>query len=538
MTDVINKIKIKKPDGTMSDYIPIGAEAKNVIDEDSLSISYKINKKPYYFNSVADMKNAKLKNGDCCITLGYYDINDGGGATYRIRIKIESDNEDNGLIVRINDTLIAELIIDNNLINVKQLGVKEGEDCSLKINNYFSLTKNFNGLFFPKGQYLISQEIDTLGSVIMSEEAYFLVTQELDCGIFINKNYEETDSVNKFYRNLELKINIDCNELGKTGIATRKLHWAKCTFTVLNPILYGVKTKYLDGGHFENTFDIQVSYKTSNKNNDATGIYIGGSDDIYNNIIVINCKYGVELKGGDNCINVIHGWLYSKELWTGSILLKIGNVKNHINSLICDTYETGIYLQEGGIFHLIVDFMYGMINLNLVPAELARTYVIWNMSKMNETSRKNSNLIILNYVGNDTYTSDIKLADNGKCPWNTQFHYKNDYKTALWSYPLEYMPDGSFICVGNQNIQGMPSEVTAGAWIINCTNNPYGKTQQMINSEITLENGNTIYNSTTLLPTSNFMSYYYRVLNKWGKGNSIWGKFSSYKAIVENNTNK
>lgn len=78
MADLIKKIKIKKQDGTYTDYIPIGAEAKNVDCLDGESVEYKLNKKPYYYDTVADMKNdSKLKIGDMAITLGYYEPNDG-----------------------------------------------------------------------------------------------------------------------------------------------------------------------------------------------------------------------------------------------------------------------------------------------------------------------------------------------------------------------------------------------------------------------------------------------------------------------------
>ena len=44
MADLIKKIKIKKQDGTFTDYIPIGAEASNVSTEDGLSVENKLNK--------------------------------------------------------------------------------------------------------------------------------------------------------------------------------------------------------------------------------------------------------------------------------------------------------------------------------------------------------------------------------------------------------------------------------------------------------------------------------------------------------------
>lgn len=111
MADLIKKIKIKKQDGTFTDYIPIGAEAQNVSTSDGDSVQLKLNKKPYYYNSIADMKaDTKLKVGDMTITLGYYSVNDGGGATYKIKTTSTSYYEE------LNNGLVAELIINKELI--------------------------------------------------------------------------------------------------------------------------------------------------------------------------------------------------------------------------------------------------------------------------------------------------------------------------------------------------------------------------------------------------------------------------------------
>lgn len=44
--DRIKKLKIKKQDGTFSDYIPIGADAKNIDCSNEESVQLKLNKKP------------------------------------------------------------------------------------------------------------------------------------------------------------------------------------------------------------------------------------------------------------------------------------------------------------------------------------------------------------------------------------------------------------------------------------------------------------------------------------------------------------
>ena len=136
MADLIKKIKIKKQDGTFTDYIPIGAEASNVSTEDGLSVENKLKKKPYYFDTVVDMKAAKyLKNGDMVITSGYYYINDGGAGKYKIREKTETDVSDNGFIYEISGSLVAELIIENNTVNIRSLGARSQD----KENNKYDI---------------------------------------------------------------------------------------------------------------------------------------------------------------------------------------------------------------------------------------------------------------------------------------------------------------------------------------------------------------------------------------------------------------
>lgn len=101
VSDLIKKVKIRKQDGTFTDYIPFGAEASN-INVDGESVELKLNKKPYYYNSVADMKaDIKLKVGDVVFTLGYYEPNDGGGAIYRI-VETSSD-----LTIALNNRFIC-----------------------------------------------------------------------------------------------------------------------------------------------------------------------------------------------------------------------------------------------------------------------------------------------------------------------------------------------------------------------------------------------------------------------------------------------
>ena len=113
------------------------------------------------FDSVNDMKNAtNLINGSYAKTLGYYEKNDGGSATYKIRTITNNDVVDNMIIIQMtNENLVAELN-EKNTINIKQLGAKNSD---LNTNNNDIVTflncayNNFNEIVIPSGEYYLSE---------------------------------------------------------------------------------------------------------------------------------------------------------------------------------------------------------------------------------------------------------------------------------------------------------------------------------------------------------------------------------------------
>ena len=151
----IKAVKIKEEDGSLSDesYI-IAADAVNIdmdngenlqdtvgnidIDQDgniarqlknanrNLSeLNIAIEKKPYYYNTTIDMLNdSDLKVGDMCVTSGYYEINDGGGATF-----IVSSTRDLSLFQLDFGNLYLNIIQeDNSQINCRKFGLKDNVD--------------------------------------------------------------------------------------------------------------------------------------------------------------------------------------------------------------------------------------------------------------------------------------------------------------------------------------------------------------------------------------------------------------------------
>ena len=231
---VLRRAKLRTPDGTESIEYPLGVEAENVevangenlsqrlarIDEDlekneediaavnelagtnkqniganEIRIdalerrSASVDKKPYYFDTVADMKAyQELKEGDMAITLGYYEANDGGGAEYKIRFLNVGESADNMFKIKLNNSsLIAELIIKGNSININSLGAKSDDS----FDNYTIIQAAINYcisnkliLFLGSGTYCFSGIIDVKenqnGITIIGTSEFTTIIRSLD----------------------------------------------------------------------------------------------------------------------------------------------------------------------------------------------------------------------------------------------------------------------------------------------------------------------------------------------------------------------
>ena len=153
------------------------------------------------FDTVNDMKNAtNLIDGSFAKTFGYYSINDGGGANYKIRTKTADDVIDNGSIIEIGSTLVAELNV-NQSINIKQFGAKgNGVDLDdVVFANALNYIKNsdIKVLYFNDGNYLLSTKLSLpsgkyigLGNATLTEtnstDEVFITNEH-----FLNYDYQD-----------------------------------------------------------------------------------------------------------------------------------------------------------------------------------------------------------------------------------------------------------------------------------------------------------------------------------------------------------
>ena len=112
----------------------------------------------FTYNNVSDMvASENFINGSIAKTLGFYEVNDGGGATYLIRTITNEDTIDNIHLFAItnDDTLVAELK-EYNKINILQLGAKTTEDATNIIN--YAIT-NFNEVIIPDKEFTVSNSL-------------------------------------------------------------------------------------------------------------------------------------------------------------------------------------------------------------------------------------------------------------------------------------------------------------------------------------------------------------------------------------------
>ena len=246
-----------------------------------------------YFNTVDDMKNATLNEGDVVQTLGFREINDGGGALYKI-VYAPTDLDDGMLIhyLRTSDTLRAHLITDGTL-NVLQCGVfgnGVADDYTL-INK---AAKKGLPLFFPKRTYKITGPLEFPSGSVVDFNGSTLKCEISSC-ICLGLNEDMNDITIK-----------NTKFVGKYGIElypySKNIVIENCIFDALSPDVRMEKAICING-----CSDIVVRNCTigTDTGEVGTGVYVASGtknkESIGNNNILITgnkfyvSKYGISM---------------------------------------------------------------------------------------------------------------------------------------------------------------------------------------------------------------------------------------------------
>lgn len=129
------------------------------------------------FDNVQSMKDSTiLTNGSFAKTLGFYELNDNGGAFYKITLKNENDIIDNMTKIELQNNLIATLIFDKN-INPHQLGAK-GDGIQDDIT-FLNKAIELGNLFLQHGKkYYISSSINMISNRILNGNNATLIPEQ------------------------------------------------------------------------------------------------------------------------------------------------------------------------------------------------------------------------------------------------------------------------------------------------------------------------------------------------------------------------
>ena len=200
MADLIKKIKIKKQDGTFTDYIPIGAEAKNITTEEEESVQTRLDKTPKYYDTIDSMKNdMTLKNGDLVFTNGKHNLADSQKSFFKIVNNVTSDD----FYILLDNDLKAKKI--NNINNFHLYQPNLSQTIEGGCFNLIAFEDGFNILIDcgmtgeeqAVQDYLDSKNITHLDIVIITH----FHADHSGCFETIARNYCDNDTL--FFRQME-----------------------------------------------------------------------------------------------------------------------------------------------------------------------------------------------------------------------------------------------------------------------------------------------------------------------------------------------
>lgn len=239
-------------------------------------------KKANYYILVEKMKeDTSLIIDTVCVTLGYYKLNDGGESTYKIRKKIATDIDDGGSIIFLNNGFVAELIVENETVNVKQFGA-HGDNITDDYNSFinainFSKENGFK-IKIPVGTFIISKQLNLKSVVGLriigsgdSSERYATKIIYRGTNSFLNLN----GCKNVYISNFHLEAN------NGTGISLTGDRSVNCHFSdiYISNMIYGVYITATTGYTYFDRVRMNVS------NNTVNGIFIDCDNEIYTNYI-------------------------------------------------------------------------------------------------------------------------------------------------------------------------------------------------------------------------------------------------------------
>jgi len=365
MTNLIKKVKVRKEDGSYTDYIPIGVDIENVITKDGIPLDIAIASKNNYYNSVEEMqRDIKLQNGNIVRTLGYYEPNDGGGAFYIIKNTSTKNYEE------LENGLVAECILEG-VYNIKNYGAK-GNGIA---NDTAAIKKaiadaNGNPVYFPSGTYLLYEQLsqnidfnfvgDGETSIIKLMPADQTRPEEYNHRLVYNcymiaQEKNINTGYNLFLKNIVLDANKDDYELDILHNGSSKYDHTTCIDlyqpgkVILDNVI--IRNALIEGCYIYKPSDILIISNSKFLNNgyyqeDASGCHLEG---LHSNTNVSNCIFnnngfhGLLIAGNRIVVDNIH---CENNGYTGLMIWGGGSYNNIANAYLSGN-DCGLQIKSG-----------------------------------------------------------------------------------------------------------------------------------------------------------------------------------------------
>ena len=344
------------------------------------------------FNNIEDMKSSQnLIDGSFAQTLGFYSINDGGNALYKIRNITNNDIINNSTIIPLKNNLIAELI---NPTNIKQFGAKGNniDDDTKFFEIAIDYFENGSTIEIPKGIYLLNNV--TIKNKVISFRGCIGASDEIQKGsVFkaLNNNtkfilrYEgERDIYKPIGINVENLVFLGDGPLNNNSIAN------------LIEIYFCSLVKIINCGFGRtngNALNLKVVMETVIQNSFFRGC---GNE---NNDVIYFDDYDVEPSYNCNNIHIQNNTFgYNSGNWIGSNLLpNIDVLWINDNKFEYDGTKENSNINEKSVINL-----YG----------LERSYIINNT--FYGFSKENNNYTSIISLGNQPFNEGTVTIKNNK----------------------------------------------------------------------------------------------------------------------------
>lgn len=375
------------------------------------------------YDTVADMKlAANLTNGSYARTLGYYAKNDGGGATYKIRTITNDDVVDEGSIIAMDDdTLIAELIINEEGVKFSQFGAyTDGTHEAITtqaIQNCIDFCQDNNIQITDDGKsvYQINDtlevnkklSIDLNYSIIRATTTEPII--EVDESLTDDAHFTGNSHHGKFEH-----IILDCNNISLKGLYIRLAPRRIFENIRVTNVPAGTEPNvgyafYLDsdGTGAEVKF---VNCYADNKtaNNLATVFYNAKSDVVVDGLDYTGFSRGILHTGGNAYYNNCHGFITSPYAtsYPNSYFAKINSSSRIVfNNPYPDTQRYGFYV-EGSAPRLKINGMCNYHNIDIATQECIASYGQAQLLYFD-----GSNLDVFTSITNSVFTSPTFAND-------------------------------------------------------------------------------------------------------------------------------